>query len=195
MNSVFIFAKPNRMGVSKTRLAREIGVSEARRVNAMMTSRVMRASIDPRWQTAIMAAPDDALYTRQPLWSATLPRLSQGDGDLGDRMRRAFDLAPLGNVIMVGTDMPDLSPGLIWKAIRLLQRHDAVLGPADDGGFWLFGQTKRVNTTPPFTGVRWSTEHAMSDVVSNLGQARIGYLPVLTDIDDASALKAWLSQR
>lgn len=191
MNSLFIFTKPNRMGVSKTRLAREIGFAEAQRINAMSTARVMRNAADPRWQTALMVAPDSALETRQPLWPNTLARISQGEGDLGARMSRAFDLAPLGNVLMIGTDMPDLSRALIGQAIRLLRSRDAVFGPADDGGFWLFGQKKRSRSKPPFQNVRWSSPHALADVVRNLGPARIGYLPEMIDFDDADALRTW----
>lgn len=191
LNTLFIFTKPNRMGMSKTRLAREIGRAEAQRLNAMMTARVMKVADDPRWQAGLMVTPDSALVSREPLWPDALPRISQGNGDLGARMTRAFDLAPPGNVLLIGTDMPELSKALIWQAIRLLRRHDAVFGPADDGGFWLFGAKKRTGSKAPFDNCRWSTEHALADVKRNLGAAHIGYLPSMIDLDDAAALKAW----
>ncbi len=193
--TVFAFVKPNRMGIAKTRLARDIGKSEARRVNAMTTSRALRALDDQRWTGVLSVAPDTAVKSRQPLWPKELIRVPQGDGDLGDRLTRAFYLAPLGRVIFVGSDMPELCPADIYAASRQLLRHDAVFGPADDGGFWLFGLNKRCGTEPPFYDVRWSTEWALEDVRSNLKNSRIAYLEERVDLDDMEALTKWRRQR
>ncbi len=191
LNTVFIFTKPNRMGKAKTRLARDVGYSEARRLNHWMTSRAIRAATDPRWQTALMVTPDAALSAPEPAWGNSHVRLSQGEGDLGDRMARAVDLAPPGKVILLGTDAPAISSALIWQGFQALGPHDAVFGPADDGGFWLFGQIKRTGTRAPFEHCRWSTEHAMADVMGNLSGKRIARLPTMIDLDDGEALRAW----
>ena len=195
LNTLFIFAKPNRIGLSKTRLARDVGKAEAQRINAMATSRVMRVAQDPRWQTALMVAPDNAITSRQPVWPDTIMRLPQGAGDLGDRMSRAYNTAPLGKVVFVGTDMPDLRPAHIWQTIKMLNTQDAVFGPADDGGFWLCGLNKRIGTEDPFFDVRWSSEHTLDDVTRNLGIADIGYLDTMIDLDDGEALSAWTKPR
>ncbi len=191
VNSLFVFTKPNRMGMSKTRLARETGVSEARRINAMSTAKVMRQIGDPRWQTALMIAPDRAVTELTPQWPIHFARFPQGGGNLGDRMRAAFDLAPLGKVAFIGTDMPDLKRGHIASAFRLLNQNDVVFGPADDGGFWLYSQTKHSASRAPFDDVRWSSEYALADVRQNLGNARIAYLQEMVDLDDLNALKKW----
>lgn len=192
--TVFIFTKPNRMGLSKTRLARDISFSEARRVNAMATARVLRNLHDPRWMSVLMVAPDLSCWSVNPDWPAHYLRLPQGDGNLGDRLAHAFDLAPHGKVIFTGTDQPDVSAKDIWRACLALQNHDAVFGPADDGGFWLMGMNKRIGTRTPFANVRWSSEHTLSDVCTNLRDQKIAMLERRIDLDDGEAMRQWRAQ-
>lgn len=192
--TVCIFAKPNRMGLAKTRLARDVGWSEAQRINAFATARVMRQVVDLRWRTLLYVAPDAYVNRRHPAWPSHIERHSQGTGDLGQRLTKGFDEAPLGPVLFIGSDAPDLTRQHIWAAVKALRDHDGVFGPADDGGFWLFGLRKRVGSRAPFEDVRWSSEHALSDVRRNLEDARITYLETLIDLDDGDALRAWRGQ-
>ena len=189
--TVFAFVKPNRMGLAKTRLARDLGACEARRINAMTTASALRALDDQRWTGVLSVAPDTAVKSRQPLWPDALVRIPQGMGDLGDRLTRAYNIAPLGRVIFVGSDMPDLSRADIHSASQKLLRNDAVFGPADDGGFWLFGLNKRCGSHAPFDHVRWSSEWALSDVRDNLDGRKIAFLDQRIDLDDLAALKKW----
>ncbi|MEO1475768.1 MAG: hypothetical protein AAFS13_05245, partial [Pseudomonadota bacterium] len=100
-----IFAKPPLIGVSKTRLAQSLGPAEARRISRWTTARTLREAVDPRWYTVLYAAPDTAMFnTYGSLWPLDVPRRSQGTGDLGDRLAKAFDEAELGAVLFVGVD-------------------------------------------------------------------------------------------
>jgi hypothetical protein len=67
---------------------------------------------------------------------------------------------------------------------------DAVLGPADDGGYWLVGLAARARKRPPFERVRWSGPHALADTRRNLARAGMSWhlLAALSDVDDAGAL-------
>ena len=193
IRTLAIFAKPPLIGLSKTRLANTLGAGEARRIARWTMGRTLRQADDPRWSTVLYATPDNRLFdTLGGLWSDHLERRSQGQGDLGQRLTRGLDEAHLGPVLFIGADAPDISRALIWQAFRALKTHDAVFGPASDGGFWLFGLNKAVRTPSPFTDVRWSGPHAMADVRRNLGSvARVAELPVLIDIDDADDWLAW----
>lgn len=190
VGTVLIFAKPPRMGLSKTRLAAGIGAAEAQRMAAWLTARTLREAADPRWRTEIRISPDTA---RLPGPAARrLPHKPQGRGDLGDRFARAFAAARHAPVIVIGTDAPDISRGLIWRGFQALKRHDAVIGPSLDGGFWLFGLRPGAYRPGLFSGIRWSTRHAFSDLLLNLPEeARHICLPPLLDIDTAEDLRLW----
>lgn len=191
---LLIYAKPPRMGLAKTRLARSLGSStQARRIAMMTLARTMRAARGGAWTPVLYIAPDAALGdSLGGLWPAAIERRSQGRGDLTRRLDQGLADAPPGPVLFIGADAPDLSPALIRRAIRTLQTHDAVFGPASDGGFWLFGLNKTARTRSPFGPVRWSGPHAMADVRANLpNTARIGLLPQLIDIDTADDWALW----
>lgn len=181
------------MGLAKTRLARSLGSPvTARRIAMMTMSRTLRAALAGPWRVRLYVAPDSARYeSLGGLWPARLSRCSQGRGELGARLSKGLAEAPPGPVLFIGTDAPDIRPALIRRAIRALQRHDAVFGPASDGGFWLFGLTKTARTKSPFAPVRWSGPRAMADVRRNLGAARTALLPELIDLDEADDLRAW----
>lgn len=185
--TVFIYAKPPMIGVSKTRLAAGLGAATAQRVARWSFEKTLRAARDPRWETVLAVAPDAHLNdTLGGLWPSTLRRIAQGSGDLTDRLNRGLDAAPNGAVVFIGADCPDITPALIAGAFDNLKKNDAVFGPSSDGGFWLFGMNKQVRTPSPFNNVRWSTKHALGDVRDNLfGSSTIAYLPELSDIDTA----------
>lgn len=104
-------------------------------------------------------------------------------------MARLFRNMPPGPVCIIGADIPDISRPHIARAFRALGSHDAVFGPARDGGYWLVGLKR---TTPPpatlFTSVRWSTEHALSDSIATLPGYRITTVATLSDIDTVDDL-------
>lgn len=195
--TLLIFAKPPRIGLSKTRLAQSLSPTSARRIATMTAARTLNAArAECGWQTHLYLAPDSEVKPKRGgLWPAHLPRFSQGRGDLTARLNKGLAEAPCGKVLFIGTDAPDTTPGLLRNAVRTLDNHDAVFGPATDGGFWLFGLRKNARMQSPFGRVRWSGPHAMADVSRNLPEtARICHLPTLIDIDDADDWRAWNSQ-
>ena len=95
---------------------------------------------------------------------------------------------PPGPVVIVGSDIPGIRPAHVARAFRALGRADWVVGPAEDGGYWLIGARRRPSYRDPFAGVRWSSEHTLADTVANLTGARIAFLEVLSDIDTGADL-------
>lgn len=191
---VLIFAKPPRIGLAKTRLAKSLGSSvTARRIATAIQAKTLRVSLRGPWETILYTAPDRELDTSLGgLWPVHLERRSQGPGDLGDRLSKGLREAPAGPVLFIGSDAPDISTALLRHAVRTLGRHDAVFGPAPDGGFWLFGLNKSARTKSPFYNVRWSGPHAMEDVWANLPEtAKVAVLPQLIDIDEAKDWEIW----
>ncbi len=189
---LLIFVKAPRLGQVKRRLARDIGGPEAWRFYRR-TARHLILSLagDPRWQSHLIVTPDD-FDGREPFWPRTLPVIKQGQGDLGARMNRAFLAAPPGPAVLVGSDIPDLGPRHIAAAFDALGRHDAVFGPAEDGGYWLVGFTRRARHTDPFAGVAWSSPSALADTLANLPRSySVAMLEKLGDIDVGADHARW----
>jgi hypothetical protein len=122
-------------------------------------------------------------------WPGDLPRAPQGRGDLGDRMARQLR-AGKGPACVIGADIPGISRVGIARAFRALGAHPAVIGPAPDGGFWLFGlrHPQRAPRTL-FRDVRWSTPHAMADTLASLPGLPVARVETLRDVDTADDLR------
>ncbi|MEE2878402.1 MAG: DUF2064 domain-containing protein [Pseudomonadota bacterium] len=194
--TLLIFTKPPRMGLSKTRLAADLGRTEARRIAHYTTAMTMRAARSIGWRVELHVAPRSlADETLGGLWPDTFIRRPQSNGNLGDRLTSGMHQAPHGPVVFIGTDAPGISKQHFAAASRALRHDGAVFGPAEDGGFWLFGISHNLRKNGVFSAVRWSGPHAMEDVWSNLpDHARIKLLPQLIDIDTGKDWKMFKNQ-
>jgi hypothetical protein len=187
-----IYAKEPRLGAVKTRLARDIGAAAALRFHEQtLRALIARVAREAPWRCWLAVAPDGFAHEARRRWR-WLPRdlavIGQGRGDLGRRMAWSFARLPPGPAVLIGSDIPAVTRAHIAAAFAALARHDAVFGPAEDGGYWLVGQ-RRLRAMPDlFRGVRWSTRHALADTLANLApgesHARIA---TLADVDDGAA--------
>eukprot|EP00899_Mesostigma_viride_P025588 jgi/Mesvir1/6213/Mv00894-RA.1 len=118
--------------------------------------------------------------------------------DLGARMADAFQYAfnaqSAKKVVIVATDCPDLTIDVIMSAYELLDKHDVVVGPACDGGYYLLGMKSFHEAL--FQGIEWSTSTVCSRTLEiaaslNLAVASAPLLPELQDVDTLEDLKAW----
>lgn len=192
---VVVFVKAPRLGQVKSRLAAGIGGLPALRFYREITTHTLRAvGRDARWRTLVAATPLRALHAS--FWDPRHQRLDQGPGDLGRRMARAFRALPPGPAVIVGSDIPELAPRHVAAAFRALGGHDAVFGPARDGGYWLVG-LKRTRPLPAglFEGVRWSSLHALADTRAGLPRRfSVALLEPLEDVDDRGSYRRWLAR-
>ena len=181
--------KEPRTGRVKTRLGSDIGMVPAAWWFRHQSRSLLRRLSDPRWTITLAVTPDRAKFTRG-IWPAHFPRLTQGQGDLGQRMHRIFSNAWRGPVCIIGADIPDISKHHICKAFKVLRGNDWVFGPASDGGYWLIG-TRRMSLHPPnlFKNVRWSSKDTLFDTLKTLPNARIGLIDALRDVDTLSDLQ------
>lgn len=181
--------KRPRPGRVKTRLGRDIGMVPAAWWVRHQTARLLRRLDDPRWQLVLAVSPDSAVGDLHA-WPRHLPRLGQGRGDLGARMGRLLRAMPPGPVLIVGGDIPALGRAHVARAFAALGRHDAVFGPATDGGYWGVG-LRRTGAVPAgiFDGVRWSTEHALADTLATIPGLRVALADRLSDVDTAADLR------
>lgn len=123
---------------------------------------------------------------------------TQTGEDLGERMLRGLEsLFARGyrRVVMIGTDIPTLSPRLLNEAVERLDDHDVVLGPALDGGYYLIGLTRPVPEL--FRDVPWSTPDVLS-VTARIAarlNCRVALLAPQRDIDRLEDLQALIEER
>ena len=189
-------AKAPRMGRVKTRLALDIGVHKAwsfYRHN--LNSLVYALAKYPHWKTWLSVSPDETIVENH-IWPAKAQRIRQGPGDLGQRMDKIMRQMPIGPTIIIGSDIPKICPSHIADAFQLLGHKDAVLGPAQDGGYWLIGQRRRPRAIPLFANVRWSSQHTLADTLLNIPNlASTGYVAKLSDIDDGNSYHTFIRQQ
>ena len=189
--TIIVFLRAPYLGAVKRRLAAAIGMIEARRFYTATTNQVLRRlGRVPHWDVRLAVTPDQAA-TDGRFWPAHLKRLAQGQGDLGMRMARALGSFPNRPVVLIGSDIPDLSADHIDRAFAALGRCDLTFGPARDGGYWLVGVREAAMGRGLFKNVRWSSAHALADTLANAGTRRVRLLDCLDDIDDAEDLARW----
>lgn len=188
--TVILLLKAPRPNEVKTRLAASVGPAIAVSIYRQMVDK-LRGVFPPDWPVQIHYSPADAeLEMKRWLADHRRPRLTfqaQADGDLGDRLATAFTLAfsnGATQVFALGGDCPALTSPLLESAHALLSTHDAVLGPADDGGYYLLG----LRSAQPslFTDIRWGTSSVLPVTRRRLAELKLrtAELPTLSDVDD-----------
>lgn len=191
VSHLVIFGRLPRLGAGKRRLAAEIGAVAALSLQRSMLHKLIRTLGRNRpWRTYLAITPNG-----KGLGVRGQRILAQSQGDLGERMSRVARDLPPGPVVIIGSDAPDVRAGHIAKAFKELGDKDAVFGPAVDGGYWLVGLKRRPKYYDPFQNVRWSTEHALRDTLSNLDRHRVALLATLDDIDDGAALQRFRARK
>lgn len=184
-----VFARAPRLGAVKRRLAVGIGDLAALGFYRQTLARLLQRLGRGPWRCWIGVTPPAACRLR---WPRPWRPFAQCSGDLGRRMTRAISDRPIGPVIIVGSDIPDIASAHIEDAFRALGRADAVFGAARDGGYWLVGCRRRPPLPHLFERVRWSTAHALADTMRNLGRHEAIVLDhVLDDVDDEAAYRHW----
>ncbi len=191
---VYIAAKAPRAGLSKTRLGRGIGDQGAVALYRAFLRDLGATFAAAPYRVGWYVTPDDAWGDIAPLLGArgrpTGPVLIQGEGDWAARQRALFLGAPArgeDRTILVASDSPQLTVGLVARAFALLDRHDVVLGPVVDGGYYLLGVRGGHDV---LDDVRMSTRTVFADIIHRarrLGLA-VGTLPATFDVDVADDL-------
>jgi hypothetical protein len=186
---VIVMVRAPLYGKTKTRLSKQIGPTEALRFYRATTAKVLRRlARDPRWQLALAVTPD--YHIRSRFWPADVVRLPQGPGGLGHRMRTLLSRTRGRPIVLIGSDIPGVRSAHVAAALRKITTSNLVLGPADDGGFWLIATRANPLRRDLFDDVRWSSEFALADTVRNWGGA-VAFATRLPDVDTLEDYQRW----
>lgn len=181
---VSLFTRWPEAGKAKTRLIPALGPQGAADLHKRLTERTVatiRAAGVPCEIRSTGA--DPAAFTD---WLGhDLMVTDQGDGDLGERLARAAAALP---VLLLGADVPDLAAHHLREAATALAAHAAVIGPAEDGGYWLLG----LATPAPrlFRDMPWGTDKVLELTLARLDPAT-PRLATLADLDRPEDLPRW----
>jgi hypothetical protein len=186
---VVVFARYPGPGAVKTRLAQSIGASWASRLYRAFLSDLARnldvAPFAVRWAVA----PPDPGFAALVGVAGEACFVQEGE-DLGERMHAAFvamQAAGFERCLIVGSDMPQLLVSTLEHAFHRLRDADLVLGPADDGGYYLIGMSRPYDV---FRGVRFSTASVLEETRRLAGRLglRLAELAPAFDVDVAEDL-------
>jgi hypothetical protein len=182
-----LFARYPTAGACKTRLIPALGAAGAADMHRRLTERtvaVLTAS-----GAAVEVAYTGARAAEFDAWlGPDLGLVEQVEGDLTARLLACLDPAP---VIFFGADTPDLSRHHVGAAIAALASHDVVIGPAEDGGYYLIGMRRPMPEL--LIDMPWSTERVLPETLARLDRQGIApvMLEMLADCDRPEDLARW----
>ena len=193
-------AKWHGFGRCKTRLAKDIGKSNSAKVQSMMTNHTISVakSLQKTKLIDISIAISGLGKKNCRRWSKQLgiKRFNlQGKGCLGEKMKRQIIINKkfcrqnnIKNIIFIGTDLPDLCHQDLLNTQRKLQNNDLILGPSNDGGYWLIGLSEKIMSSHlylPFINIKWGTENVLQETIDNFASIELKYefLDKKIDID------------
>ena len=182
-NGLIIFVKNPRLGFGKSRIAETAGKERA--------LQIYRALLAHTREVALAVHAHRYLYystfvDEADAWSAAEFRKAlQPEGDLGARMEAAFGdvLQRHRRAVIIGSDCAQLTPAIVERGFAALATHDAVIGPATDGGYYLLGLNSLA--VDVFRNMTWSVDTVGEQTIRRLEAAgrSVARLPTLSDID------------
>jgi rSAM/selenodomain-associated transferase 1 len=185
---VIVFVRNIKLGKVKTRLAKIIGnqgafeiYSELVKVTEKATQRIKS---------------DKRIYFSDSLENTKCQnnyKAVQKGKNLGERMKNAFQKGfddGYERIVLIGSDLPDITASHIANGLQALKNHDTVFGPAEDGGYYLVGLSKM--HTFIFENKPWSQSHLLTETLNELKNRNIPFdvLEILNDIDTFEDLEA-----
>ena len=193
-------AKWHGFGRCKTRLSKDIGKSNSAKIQSVITKHTISVakSLQKTKLIDISIAISGLGKKNCRRWSKQLgiKRFNlQGKGCLGEKMKRQIIINKkfctqnkIKNIIFIGTDLPDLCHQDLLNTQRKLQDNDLILGPSNDGGYWLIGLSEKIISSHlylPFINIKWGTENVLQKTIDNFASIKLKYefLDKKIDID------------
>tara|TARA_Y100001968_G_scaffold132902_1_gene121247 strand:+ start:204 stop:938 length:735 start_codon:yes stop_codon:yes gene_type:complete len=198
----------------KSRLSKEIGAIKAAKIQENLTKHTINVAkrIQEQGLADVKIAIDGIGIQAAKKWAIInkiKPVVTQGPGNLGTKMKRQFlkthaekrisHQVP-NSILLIGTDLPSISHFDLIQAIHLLNHKEMVLGPSDDGGYWLIGLSKKLINPQfswPFSGINWGTDQVLQKTIrlATLNQINFQLLQTKNDLDNISDLSPWLDYK
>ncbi|EFI35924.1 Protein of unknown function DUF2064 [Desulfonatronospira thiodismutans ASO3-1] len=182
-------------GRVKTRLGKDIGQVNAALLYRSFVQTTLATCRTLSWPILLFCHPDSTLDKYRAWLGEENDYFIQGPGNIGDKMRAAFEQSfELGfdRVVLAGTDVPQMFRETLQQAQKGLESCKAVLGPALDGGYYLLGLHRDVFFPGVFSDVPWSTSRVLETTLNRLKDLGLNphILPELRDVDTLEDFRA-----
>lgn len=187
--AVLIFAKNLIFGEVKTRLAETIGNDRAFSVYKELLQHTNDITKDIAFDKIVFYSNN---IDEKDIWAhETYKKQIQKGNGLGERMLNAFEYAfknGYEEAVIIGTDCFELTSSIINDAFSFLKDHEIVIGPAEDGGYYLLGMKKLYPEL--FQNIYWSTENVLIQTIAVCSKGSLTYhlLQQLSDVDEEKDL-------
>jgi rSAM/selenodomain-associated transferase 1 len=196
MNNLIVLLKNPIIGKAKTRIAARVGDEIALTIYKELLDE-LKVLLDSLDKIVIHLFFSDNIENIGPFNNSTFPMYLQSGADLGQRMLNAASDVKgndiTGRIVIIGSDCPYMQKYHIENAFVELNNQKLVLGPSEDGGYYLIG-FQEINESL-FNEILWSTGVVMSETIEKA--KAIGWnhslLPILSDIDTYPDYLAWKS--
>ncbi|MCZ6900143.1 MAG: TIGR04282 family arsenosugar biosynthesis glycosyltransferase [Bacteroidetes bacterium] len=189
-DALIVFVKNPILGNVKTRLAQKIGLKNALRIYQKLLNHTLKIIL-PLTQDVIICYSEEVII--DDMWTGhQFLKEKQIGIDLGDKMSNAFkDYFSKGykKICIIGSDNLEITTEIIEQAFHVLNETDIVIGPADDGGYYLAGMKAQYSEI--FKNKSWSTSRVLEETINDLKDQTLSYslLKTLSDIDTYKDLK------
>lgn len=192
---ILVFARAPLIGRVKTRLAPELDPERILHLYKCFVVDTLNLVRQAGYPFCICFDPPDAGNIMRDWLGDAMIFQAQDGNDIGEKMANAFLSAFASNVeraVIIGTDTPDLPSKFIDRAFSAMTEHDAVLGPAKDGGYYLIGFRNDTFRQALFKNIPWSTPSVYPATMKRLSDrgASVYQLPKWRDIDHYADLRA-----
>jgi|TARA_B100001059_G_C17550939_1_gene435225 rSAM/selenodomain-associated transferase 1 len=187
-NLLLIFTRNPEFGKVKTRLARDIGHQAALDIYKFLLAHTAKICTPLDTEKAVYYSEE---IPNNDLWNAAVfQKKKQVGEDLGERMQNAFaEGFHLGysKIIIIGSDLYDIETKDLEQAFNVLNNHEIVIGPAEDGGYYLLGM-KQLHPKL-FKNKNWGTATVLQDTINELKKSNYKLLEKRNDVDLYSDIK------
>lgn len=185
---ILLFIKEPAAGRVKSRLSASLGADTALELYRSFVLDMLESIEASGISLRVCYHPPGAGTAIRQWLGGHLSYQPQEGADVGERMKHAFAQVfaeGCPRAILVGSDLPDLPSAAFIDALRALDGHDAVIGPARDGGYYLVGFRNDTFLPEAFRGIEWSTASVFSSTIQALFRAgrQILRLPLWRDVD------------
>jgi len=185
LKALAVFAKAPVLGTAKTRLQPLLGETGALQAHLTLVEFTLSAVMGSAVQRSLWISESHEVAEHWATRADAELRVQQG-ADLGARMSHTVEslfAEGASRVCIIGSDCATMTSAYIDKAMEELATHDAVFGPAKDGGYVLVGMSKPC--TQLFTGIDWGTEHVLRQTLDGAAQMNltVGLLEEAWDVD------------